>query len=194
MTDLHHVVEDGDFFVVSDERGVRGGVALAVLRREIEAGLESDTQSLWTFEDAFGVHASLAVLHDIKPTWIDMARWMASFKDARAWRRAMRAVDRKSPRRTCDRLAGIKDSPTNIRTFKRTWRRITKLLLPLAEAGVNITPIHETASRVQLLEVCGADVDVERGAASSFPDEAYVEGWIVGCEQLATHRALTDSK
>ena len=49
-------------------------------------------------------------------------------------------------------------APMNLRVFKQTWTVVRDLLVPLADQGVCIAPLHRTDSSVVVTEGCPASV------------------------------------
>lgn len=149
-----------------DEDGavsIRRGVDRVALRRTILDGVEDPTLDLWRIDAPFSLPEITFERHGIERDWLALARWMADFDSPRDWRRALRAVDRKEPRRACDRAARTPMAPMNLRVFKQTWTVICEVLLPLAEAGVHIPPVHVTDSTTLVTEGCPASVLGFRG-------------------------------
>ena len=108
--------------------------------------------------------------------WITVARWVASFPNARAWRTAMRESSRKEPRRACDRELQTPMAPMNLRVFKQTFTVIKEILVPLADEGVAIMPVAMPAGgaepAVMVCESCPASVLRARG----WPAKGYKGG------------------
>lgn len=129
-----------------------------ILSSSQEAG-----RDLWRIDAPFSLPISVLQKHGIEHSWAAMAHWMRGFASARDWRRALRAVDRKEPKRICDQASQTPMSPMNLRVFKQTWTVICEILLPLAESGVHIAPVHVTDSSAILSEGCPASVLRTRG-------------------------------
>ena len=117
------------------------------LRRLIAECARDGREHLWRIDAPFGLPreslgGGLAGLPEGRePTWIEVAEWMASFPNARAWRGAMRESSRREPKRTCDRVLHTPLAPMNLRVFKQTFTAITEILLPLAREGIAIMPV-----------------------------------------------------
>ena len=133
------------------------------LRRAILDSAESTDRHVWRLDAPFSLPSIVLERHGIEHEWHALARWMEGFDSARSWRRALRAVSRKEPRRTCDWAARAPMSPMNLRVFKQTWTMISEILLPLADAGVHIAPVHVTDSPAIVSEACPASVLAFRG-------------------------------
>ena len=145
---------------------VRRGATRQDLLREIRSADEDGNRHLWRIDAPIGLPESVLDAHRVPPDWLAMARWMSSFDSARDWRRALRAVERKEQKRTCDRAAKAPLAPMNLRVFKQTWTAVCEILRPLAEEGLHIAPVHPTDSLTILTEACPASV-LERIGASS---------------------------
>lgn len=145
---------------------VRRGIDRAALRRAILESLETAELDEWRIDAPFSVPEAVFERHDIAFEWRALAEWMDGFDTPRDWRRAMREVNRKEPRRTCDRAAHTPLAPMNLRVFKQTWTIVCEILLPLAEAGVHIAPVHPTDAPCIVTEGCPASVLAFRGESS----------------------------
>jgi hypothetical protein len=128
------------------------------LKRTILASASDGRSHVWRIDAPFSLPLETLEAHRVGPTWLDMARWMREFGTPRGWRVALRDTSRREPRRTCDRVFHAPMAPMNLRVFKQTWTLICEVLLPLAEAGVRIDAVHETASPATLVEGCPASV------------------------------------
>ncbi len=141
--------------VVSRGRADRRG-----LLRQIEASLSDGRDHLWRIDAPLGLPLETLAAFDVPRDWTAMASWMADFGSPRGWRHDVREVDRKEPKRWCDRSERTPLAPMNLRVFKQTWTAICELALPLAKAGVRVEPVVNTASAgtVVLCESCPASV------------------------------------
>jgi hypothetical protein len=149
--------------VIATRRGdspvsIRRGVDRSGLRKAILETAEAEERHMWRIDAPFSVPLAVYDRHEIEHDWHALARWMRGFESARDWRRALRTVNRKEPRRTCDREARTPMAPMNLRVFKQTWTVVCEVLLPLAEAGVHIAPVHVTDSPAIVCEACPASV------------------------------------
>jgi len=145
---------------------VRRGIDRNALRRSILESIETPGRDEWRIDAPFSVPEVVYEQHGIEPEWRALAEWMDGFDTPRDWRRAMREVSRKEPRRTCDRAAHTPMAPMNLRVFKQTWTVVCEILLPLAEAGVHIAPLHPTGAPCTVHEACPASVLAFRGESS----------------------------
>ena len=153
----------GDKIVVAtktpaSEVSIERGVSRAQLLQKIIASSEQDAPSLWRIDAPFSLPVSVFEMHGIALDWLALAQWMDGFESPREWRRVLRAVDRKEKKRTCDREARTPMAPMNLRVFKQTWTAVCEVLLPLAQAGVHLAPIHVTGSSAIVSEGCPASV------------------------------------
>lgn len=137
---------------------VRRGATRQDLQRAIRTANDDGDRHLWRIDAPISLPESVLDAHGIPRDWLAMARWMHTFESARDWRRALRAVDRKERKRTCDRAARAPLAPMNLRVFKQTWTAVCELLLPLAEEGMHIAPVHPTETPSILTEACPASV------------------------------------
>jgi hypothetical protein len=141
------------------------------LGRLDRAGLRSlildaadDGPSLWRIDAPASVPIEVAEAHGVGDTWLEIARWMRGYEDARAWRTALRAKSRREPRRRCDRAFATPMAPMNLRVFKQTWTFVCEILLPLAESGrVRIEPVHPGNAATTVVEGCPAAVLASKG-------------------------------
>ena len=144
-----------------DEQGVisvRRGATRQDLLQMIRSANVDGNRHLWRIDAPISLPESVFAAHGIPLDWLTMAGWMSTFDSARDWRRALRAVDRKERKRTCDRAARAPLAPMNLRVFKQTWTAVCELLQPLAEEGFHIAPVHSTESSSILTEACPASV------------------------------------
>lgn len=149
----------------------RPRVPLRDLGRLDRAGLRSlildaadDGPSLWRIDAPASVPIEVAEAHGVGDTWLEIARWMRGYEDARAWRTALRAKSRREPRRRCDRAFATPMAPMNLRVFKQTWTFVCEILLPLAESGrVRIEPVHPGNAATTVVEGCPAAVLASKG-------------------------------
>ena len=155
------------------------------LRRLIVECARDGREHLWRIDAPFGLaRESLAsgvpgLPEGREPTWIEVAEWMASFPNARAWRGAMRESSRREPKRTCDRALHTPLAPMNLRVFKQTFTVITEILLPLAREGIAIMPVSmptvagsAALPSTRVFEGCPASVLRHRG----WPAKGYKGG------------------
>ena len=169
---------------------IRRGATRQDLLNSIRDARDDGVRHLWRIDAPLSLPESVLESHGVEADWISMARWMHGFEDPREWRRALRAVDRKERKRTCDRAARAPLAPMNLRVFKQTWTAICELLLPLAEEGFHIAPMHPTESSVIITEACPASVlfrmgESSRGYKGSEPVHAQRRGDL--CGVLAEH-------
>ncbi|MDG2021511.1 MAG: DUF429 domain-containing protein [Phycisphaerales bacterium] len=137
------------------------------LRRRILASLDDGHDHLWLIDAPFGLPLATLEACGIPKDWSKTVEWMASFRTPRDWRRGVRGVTRKEPRRLADRAAATPLASMNLRIFKQTWTAMVELLRPLAEAGVRIEPLAGPRdSRVVVAEGCPASI-LKRGGDSS---------------------------
>ena len=137
---------------------VRRGATRQDLLTMIRSANADGNRHLWRIDAPISLPESVFAAHGISPDWLALARWMSTFDSARDWRRALRAVDRKERKRTCDRAAKAPLAPMNLRVFKQTWTAVCELLRPLAEEGFHIAPVHPTDAPSILTEACPASV------------------------------------
>lgn len=139
------------------------------LRRMILDGLaENDGRHhRWLIDAPFGIPLPTLEACGVDLNWEASVAWMASFRDPRDWRRAVRKVSRKEPRRVADRAASTPLASMNLRVFKQTWTAMVELLEPLLRAGVRIEPMAGPfGSSVVVAEGCPASV-LKRGRDSA---------------------------
>lgn len=131
----------------------------AGLRRRIVAGLDTEDAHQWLIDAPFGVPLATLEACGIEATWEATVRWMASFDSPRDWRRGVRSMTRKEPRRTADRNSWTPLASMNLRIFKQTWTAMVELLVPLAAAGVRVEPLAGPGdSKVVVAEGCPASL------------------------------------
>ena len=140
--------------VVSVERGLDRNRLVSRIRE----GLTDGDRHLWRIDAPFSVPVTVYEAHDLDKDWLTLARWMNRFEDPRAWRRALRAVDRKEKKRTCDRSAHAPLAPMNLRVFKQTWTVVCEVLLPLVSDEIDLPCLRGTDSPVSVVESCPASV------------------------------------
>lgn len=131
------------------------------LRAEILLGLEEpgDRRHRWLIDAPFGIPAATLEACGVELDWRASVAWLASFQDPRDWRRAVRQVSRKEPKRVADRAAGTPLASMNLRVFKQTWTVMVEILDPLVEAGVRVEPLAgPRAAAVVVGEGCPASV------------------------------------
>jgi hypothetical protein len=145
------------------------------LRAAILASQRTGEPHLWLINAASGLPVQTLRECGIEEEWRAAAEWMAEFSTAREWRRSVRRLTRKEPRRAGDVVAKSEQAPMNLRRFKRTWSAVVELLLPLAVEGVRIAPVAgDVGARVVVAEAPSAEVRWH----GPVPREAHVEGWI----------------
>lgn len=160
---------------------VPGRMDRNTLRKAIIASASDGREHFWRIDAPFGL--PLECFAAARPegmssgdlTWRAVADWMAGFGSAREWRTAMRELSRREPRRACDRQFRTPLAPMNLRVFKQTFTVITEILLPLADAGIAIEPVHGgsgSGCRVRVGEGCPASVLHARG----WPSKGYKGG------------------
>ncbi len=134
------------------------------LRDRILASREDGERHLWLIDAPFGVPIRTLERCDVDLDWSASVRWLASHGSPRDWRRAVRAVDRKEPKREADVVASTPLASMNLRVFKQTWTAMVELLGPLVEAGVRVDPMAGPLdARVVVVEGCPATVLKRRG-------------------------------
>lgn len=147
-----------------EDRGGEIAVLGAMSRHELRAAIEADRESsLWRIDAPFGLPLETIGPHGLEASWIECARWMRSFGSPRAWRTALRDRSRREPRRLCDRASATPMAPMNLRVFKQTWSLVCEILLPLAEQGIRVEPVHEGGFGVVVAEGCPASALRLRG-------------------------------
>ncbi|MFM7134634.1 MAG: hypothetical protein ACKO0W_09995 [Planctomycetota bacterium] len=145
---------------------VRGRMDRNTLRKAIIESASDGRTHLWRIDAPFGLPIECFAgerpegMADGPLTWRAIAEWMSTFATAREWRSAMRDMSRREPKRVCDREFKTPLAPMNLRVFKQTFTAITELALPLADAGVEITPVSVPAapSLVKVCEGCPASM------------------------------------
>jgi hypothetical protein len=150
----------GKIRVVRRDAGA-GSAAIEVLgamdRRELlDTILHGPSSALWRIDAPFGLPLETLEAHGLEASWIESARWMRGFGSPREWRTALRDRSRREPRRLCDRASSTPMAPMNLRVFKQTWSLVCEILLPLAEAGVRIEPVHAGDRGPAVAEGCPA--------------------------------------
>ena len=140
--------------VISLERGLDRNRLVSRVRE----GLTDGHRHLWRIDAPFSVPTTVYDAHGLEKDWLTLARWMDCFEDPRAWRRALRAVDRKEKKRTCDRAAHAPLAPMNLRVFKQTWTVVCEVLLPLVSDEIDLPCLRSTHAPVSVVESCPASV------------------------------------
>lgn len=133
----------------------------AGLRHLILEGLKESggRNHRWLIDAPMGIPLPTLEACGVEPDWEASVAWLASFRDPRDWRRAVRKISRKEPRRVADRAAGTPLASMNLRVFKQTWTAMVELLQPLLEAGVRVEPMAGPfGSSVVVAEGCPASV------------------------------------
>ena len=148
--------------VVSVERGLDRNRLVTRIRETLADG----QRHLWRIDAPFSVPQAVFESHGLDKNWSVLAKWMAEFEDPRAWRRALRAVDRKEKKRLCDRAAHAPLAPMNLRVFKQTWTVVCEVLLPLASDDIDLPCLRATDSSVSVVESCPASVLHRLGESS----------------------------
>ena len=139
------------------------------LRREILAGLDASggERHVWLVDAPFGLPIASLEACGIDRDWRASAEWLACFEDPREWRRAVRKVSRKEPKRWADRASRTPMASMNLRVFKQTWTAMVEILLPLVAEGVRVEPLAGPSdSNVVVGEGCPASVLKRRGDSS----------------------------
>ena len=139
------------------------------LRAEILLGLEDSgrRRHRWLIDAPFGIPAATLEACGVDLDWRASVAWLASFQDPRDWRRAVRQVSRKEPKRVADRAAATPLASMNLRVFKQAWTVMVEVLDPLVEAGVRVEPLAgSSASPVVVGEGCPASI-LKRGGDSA---------------------------
>lgn len=134
------------------------------LRDRILDSTRDGERHLWLIDAPFGLPLRTLEACGIDRDWRASVDWLASFGSPRDWRRAVRARDRKEPKRTADRIAATPLASMNLRVFKQTWTAMVEILGPLVEAGVRVDPLDGPIdARVVVGEGCPASVLKRRG-------------------------------
>lgn len=137
------------------------------LRDRILASARDGERHLWLVDAPFGLPLRTLEACGIASDWRASVDWLASFGSPRDWRRAVRAIDRKEPKRTADRVAATPLASMNLRVFKQTWTVMVEILAPLVDAGIRIDPMAGPIdARVVVAEGCPASV-LKRGGDSA---------------------------
>lgn len=137
------------------------------LRRRIRAGLDGRDRHLWLIDAPFGIPLPTLDACDVERRWDAVVQWMSGFESPREWRRGVRSMTRKEPRRLTDRNSWTPLASMNLRIFKQTWTAMVELLAPLAAAGVRVEPLAGPPdSRVVVAEGCPASL-LKRGGDSA---------------------------
>lgn len=152
----HHTGE------ISLERGLDRNRLVTRIRETLTDG----NRHLWRIDAPFSVPVTVFDAHKLEHDWLVLARWMRQFDDARQWRRALRAVDRKEKKRLCDRSAHAPLAPMNLRVFKQTWTVVCEVLLPLVADEVDLPCLRSTDAPVSVVESCPASVLHRLGESS----------------------------
>jgi hypothetical protein len=139
---------------------LRGRFDRKTLLRQMLDTAREPGEHQWRIDAPFSIPLATFEAFNLPKDWLAMARWMADFGSPRGWRHDIRQVDRKEPKRVCDRAESTPMAPMNLRIFKQTWTLIAEILLPLAEAGVHIEPLvnRSPSSRMVVYEGCPASV------------------------------------
>lgn len=139
------------------------------LRSEILAGLagEAGERHLWLIDAPFGLPLATLDACGVHADWRSSLEWMATFASPRDWRRAVRKMNRKEPKRWTDRASRTPLASMNLRVFKQTWTVMVEVLAPVLAAGVRIAPMAGPRdSRVIVGEGCPASI-LKRGGDSA---------------------------
>ena len=179
MTESYSIVRHGVDFSGADGGG--SGIRLATrvpdepvrridrldrrgLRDRIMASCADGERHLWLIDAPFGIPLRTLRSCGVEESWSASVDWLASFGSPRDWRRAVRTVDRKEPKREADVVASTPLASMNLRVFKQTWTAMVELLQPLVEAGVRVDPMAGPLdARVVIGEGCPATVLKRRG-------------------------------
>ena len=156
------VASCGDSGEVSLERGLDRNRLVARIRETLADG----DRHLWRIDAPFSVPEAVFDAHELEKDWLSLAHWMRQFDDPRAWRRALRAVDRKEKKRLCDRAAHAPLAPMNLRVFKQTWTVVCEVLLPLVSDEIDLPCLRSTDAPVSVVESCPASVLHRMGESS----------------------------
>ncbi|MBC03482.1 MAG: hypothetical protein CMJ34_09315 [Phycisphaerae bacterium] len=135
------------------------------LRRQILAGLrdESNERHLWLIDAPFGIPIATLEACGVDVNWSSSLEWLASFPNPREWRRGVRRIIRKEPKRWTDRASATPLASMNLRVFKQTWTVMVEILAPLIAEGVRVEPMAGPRdSKVVVVEGCPASV-LKRG-------------------------------
>ena len=119
------------------------------LKRRILASLDDGHDHLWLIDAPFGLPLPTLEACGIPDDWSKTVEWMAGFRTPRDWRRGVRGVTRKEPRRLADRAAATPLASMNLRIFKQTWTAMVELLRPLADAGEEVARAHHARERAR---------------------------------------------
>jgi len=134
------------------------------LLERILASREDGDRHLWLIDAPFGIPVRTLERCGVDLDWSASVAWLASFGSPRDWRRGVRAVDRKEPKREADVVAATPLASMNLRVCKQTWTAMVELLGPLVEAGVRVDPMAGPLdARVVVVEGCPATVLKRRG-------------------------------
>ena len=129
-----------------------------MLVRMILDSAKSDQNHLWRIDAPAGIPLQTIRAHGIAENWLASAQWSAQFGSPRAWSTKLREVSREEPRRKTDSESRTPMAPMNLRVFKQTWTFMCEVLLPLQSAGISISPMALTGSRVTVCEGCPSSV------------------------------------
>lgn len=120
---------------------LRSNLTHSDLVEAIARSAEDGRRHRWLIDSTFGLPLEMLEAQGIEPDWGASLRWLASFSDAREWRRACRKKSRKELKRRTDRLAAVPFAPSNLRMFRQTWHCMVSVLLPiLGRPGIAILP------------------------------------------------------
>jgi hypothetical protein len=120
---------------------LRSSLSHSRLVEAIARSAEDGRRHRWLIDSTFGLPLEMLEVQGVETDWVASLRWMASFSDARQWRRASRRKSRKELKRRTDRLAAVPFAPVNLRMFRQTWHCMVSVLLPLFERpGVAVLP------------------------------------------------------
>ncbi len=114
------------------QANTRNNFTFAELVRLIaKSGEEECAQHYWLIDAPFSLAIEQLRQHDMEPTWESTLQWLATFENARDWRRACRKATGREPKRGIDKRFKTPQAPMNIRLFKQTWHCMVSVLLPL---------------------------------------------------------------
>ena len=149
------------------------------VRRAVLESVKTGEAHMWWVNAPLGLARQTFGECGVEEEWLAGAEWMASYGNAREWRRAVRRVTRKEPRRRSEACGRGGLAPMNLRMFKRTWGVMVELCLPLVREGegVRIAPVWgERGARVVVAEARGGGVEEGRWVGA-VPKEATLESW-----------------
>lgn len=150
------------------------------VRGAVLESVKTGEAHVWWVNAPLGLAGQTFGACGVEEEWLAGAEWMASFGSAREWRRAVRRMTRKEPRRRSEVCGKGGLAPMNLRMFKRTWGAVVELCLPLVReesGGVSIAPVWgEHGARVVVAEAREGGAKKGRWVGA-VPKEAQLESW-----------------